>query len=530
VAAGAGGVAVGGAVSGNITVGPAAASEPPTSASAPAAAQIFLCYARQDEDAVRELYQRLSAVGFKPWMDQEDIYPGEQWQGSIERAIEQSDFFLACLSTHAVNRHGSLQREIKGALARWQERLDSDIYLIPARLEPCEVPEVLSHFQWVDVYQERGWTRLVRALHVGLERRRQTSGSGVQEFSPPVSPILSEIRPAHPEETTPQRPPGRTSTAVLADVRRLLAQMRSSELQARERVAAGNALAQQGDPRFCPDAWYLLDEPLLGFVEIPAGSFRMGSDKARDPDAFDNETPQHEVTLPRYFIGCYPVTVAQFRAFIEGAGARPNNPEKWQGVTNHPVVSVSWYEARQYCEWLTERLRAWPETPEPLATLIRNEGWQVGLPSEAEWEKAARGTDGRIYPWGNEPDPNRANYDDTGIHQCRGMFPRRGKPIWRRGCERQCLGMDAESVGRLSLPGRSARAGTARRPQGGSRCNPCVAGRRVLHRPQARAVCLSQWALPGQLEQQHRLSGGGAPSLLGCATLASTCIPSHHSS
>ena len=195
-------------------------------------------------------------------------------------------------------------------------------------------------------------------------------------------------------------------------------------------MAAGNALAQQGDPRFRADAWYLPDEPLLGFVEIPAGPFLMGSDEAHDPDAHDDELPQHEVTLPRYFIGRYPVTVAQFRAFVEGGGSRPDDPASVQGFANHPVVSVSWDEALQYCDWLTERLRAWSGTPEPLATLLRHEGWQVGLPSEAEWEKAARGTDGRFYPWGNEPDPNRANYDDTGINSTSavGCFPGGASP------------------------------------------------------------------------------------------------------
>ena len=107
--------------------------------------------------------------------------------------------------------------------------------------------------------------------------------------------------------------------------------------------------------------------------------------------------------------------MAQFRVFVEASGHRPADEQSLEGLPTHPVVYVNWYDAVAYCNWLTARLRTWEHTPEPLAALLRREDWRVTLPSEAEWEKAARGKDGRVYPWGNDPDPDRANYDDTGM-------------------------------------------------------------------------------------------------------------------
>ena len=196
---------------------------------------------------------------------------------------------------------------------------------------------------------------------------------------------------------------------------RLTDLLRLGRLSPVERVEAGNVLGKLGDPRFRADAWCLPDESLLGFVEVAAGPFLMGSDKEKDQNAREEEIPQHPVDLPTFYMARYPVTVAQFRAFAEDSGYRPKNPDSLRGIDNRPVVRVTWHDAMAYCRWLTDRLREWAGTPEPLATLLREKNWRICLPSEAEWEKTARGEDGRIYPWSGKPEPNRANYGETGI-------------------------------------------------------------------------------------------------------------------
>lgn len=175
------------------------------------------------------------------------------------------------------------------------------------------------------------------------------------------------------------------------------------------RAGAGKALAQVGDPRFREDAWFLPNEPLLGFVEIPSGLFLMGEGHQ-----------QHEVMLPKYYIARYPVTAAQFSVFSESEASTTGHlqPETYpaeKNVSNHPIRYVTWYDALAYCQWLTDKLRSWERTPRILAKLLQEENWCITLPSEAEWEKAARGPEGSWYPWGDKPDPARANYWKTGV-------------------------------------------------------------------------------------------------------------------
>jgi len=222
----------------------------------------------------------------------------------------------------------------------------------------------------------------------------------------------------------------------LADrLRTLCLETMTGPAEPRVRCEAGSALGRIGDTRFRADAWFLPADPMLGFMEIPAGPFTMGSDQAQDPSAYADELPAHPVTLPTFFIARFPVTVAQFRAYVEDAGVTPGDPDCLRGVDNHPVVNVSWHEALAYCDWLTQELSECVWTPDALVRVLRPKGmdckpWRVTLASEAEWEKAARGTDGRICPWEGPADPNKANHLETGIGgtSAVGCFPGGASP------------------------------------------------------------------------------------------------------
>jgi len=208
-------------------------------------------------------------------------------------------------------------------------------------------------------------------------------------------------------------------------------------------IQAGDTLARLGDLRPGVGGDPETGLPDFAWCEVPAGPFLMGSSDD-DKMARDDEKPQHKFTLSAFKISKYPVTNSQYRPFVEAGGygkRRYWTTEGWKRkeggrwtapmdygapfyLDNHPVVGVSWYEAMAYCRWLTE---VWRE-----ADRIGSEK-AVRLPTEAEWEKAARGTDGREYPWGDEADPARANYGDTGINDTSavGCFPNGASPY---GC------------------------------------------------------------------------------------------------
>lgn len=185
-----------------------------------------------------------------------------------------------------------------------------------------------------------------------------------------------------------------------------------NKLQSQGLTNAPAPLADRLDG-FLTGLFYLPDDALLGFVEVPSGNFLMGSDPAFDRQAYENERwsetqRQGTVYLDNFYINRYEVTVAQFRAFLNASGRDPQRAE-YGSELDHPVSNVTWTEALAYCRWLQESLLMSASTPEALRSMLQS-GWTVALPTEAQWEKAARGPDGKIYPWGMLANRDFANY------------------------------------------------------------------------------------------------------------------------
>lgn len=264
-------------------------------------------------------------------------------------------------------------------------------------------------------------------LHIGEQRNRATLWSG----------HMAELLGVDTIEEDSEIDGGISYLERLLD--RLPKVMMDSPLTALERAEAGRVLSKLGDPR----EEVLLPEK-MEFKTIGNGPFLMGNGKEEYKIPYD------------YKISRFPVTNAQYDAFVKAGGY--NVKEYWTAaekagmwkieenkgtvkgpwddswrdrpadfgepfnLANHPVVGVSWYEALAFCLWLTDWLRR-------KGKLRKDE--EIRLPSEPEWEKAARGADGLIYPWGKEPDPDKANYNDTkiGTTSAVGCFPK-GKSVY----------------------------------------------------------------------------------------------------
>ena len=345
--------------------------------------KIFISYARVNAEPVAEIYRRLKAAGYDPWIDSEDLLPGVKWKDAIIKAVREADLFLLCISSQSSNRQGFIQREIKIAFDQLEEKTSDHIYFIPVRLEQCDLPEKVEDFQCVDWFLNGAWEKLEKALRIQAEK---LSGSRPPKPQPP-SPLGKTGSQATPmpvvARTADQPDEFPFVTIKLNDQGEEISQSRG--------VAKGQVEDLGGGL-------------MIEMIQLQGGEFWMGSTEADAQTAFAEakryyenadekwykaETPRHRVNLSPFMMGRYAVTQAQW---FEVMGDLPAIEAKLRG-DDHPIVNVNWTEATEFCKELSRRTKH-----------------QYRLPTEAEWEYACRAGTNTHFAFGNTLSPEVANY------------------------------------------------------------------------------------------------------------------------
>jgi formylglycine-generating enzyme required for sulfatase activity len=405
-------------------------------------ARIFLCHASEDKIQVRDVYQRLAVItGFEPWLDEEELLPGQLWEAEIPRALKASDFILIFFSSTSVAKRGYVQREMKLALDAWQEIPGTMIHTIPVRLDECEIPEPFRRYHYANLFDPHGFDRLVRALHRGLEQRSEripesletppaqpeptTIPLAIEDETLPTPPPSSYEAPAssskpEPEPITPSNAPAQPAkkhpqslwrnpiiiaaliaamatiiAATIPDVRTFVAKKLAISRPTPAPPGTGSdptsqtpLSTQESHKANLPKT--ITNSIGMEFVLIPAGTFTMGSPDS-DTNAEDNEKPAHQVTISQpFYMGKYEVTQAQWKSIMG------TNPSELKG-DNHPVETVSWEDVQQFIRRLNKQEK------QASGTLCR-------LPTEAEWEYVARAGTTTRYSFGD----NAVHLEDYG--------------------------------------------------------------------------------------------------------------------
>jgi formylglycine-generating enzyme required for sulfatase activity len=305
--------------------------------------RVFLCHASQDKPVVRKLYSQLKSESWiDPWLDEEKLLPGQDFDLEIYKAIREADVILICLSKESIAKEGYVQKEFKRAFNFAEEKPEGTIYIIPLRLDECEPPLRFKQWQWVDYFNTSAHEKLIRSLRLRASDLKIT----IPEISKPEESAKADPTPV-------KYTPGGRPVYVFGG---------------------------------------------MDFVKVAAGDFYMGTDDIEDAK------PQHLVYQLNYdfYMARFPVTNLQYSMYLREL-SQPVIFKKEK--SDHPVVEVSWGDAQNYIKWMNQKHEN--ELPN---------GYCFRLPSEAEWERSARGVAGNEYPWGNTFDKNKCNTWESGIN------------------------------------------------------------------------------------------------------------------
>ncbi len=384
----------------------------------------------------------------------------ELQEGAQDRGERAADIAREDLRD-VLNRELADKNKIDTVMTYIQERAgllqarDNRTYAFPHRtfqeyLTACHImrQDDFDELLQVRIERDQAWWSEVFLLAAGRVRKIPRNIADLADALLLAEPTDKTMQPANValallvaqalaetdfRKNTTEKKTGRYVTTLQRSEKWLLAAMQATDaLSGKERARAGDALAMLGDPR---DEVTRIDA--MHFCLVPGGPFMMGSDKKEDKNAHGDESPKHEnkVLDQDVWLARFPTTVAQYRVFVDESGYGSGDNDWQRDPANRPVRYVSWHDALAFCRWLQERWQQSAHVPP---------GYRVILPSEAEWDKAARGglqllqphvvlpvskiaghkTSGkevnnphpaRIYTWGQKIDANRLNFSETGV-------------------------------------------------------------------------------------------------------------------
>ena len=501
----------------------------------PKGKRVFLAHSSIDKELVRKLYRELKKRGLQPWLDEEDLLPGQDWTLEIPKAIRRCDYFIACLSKSAIQRQGYMNKEFRMALDIYAEKPPGSIYLIPLKFNECDVPDIqhpelgtkFRNLHWLDYWKSDGLARLLKALAQQKEgsadpsepteitpendtkpEKSLSKKKGEDASSPKVMPswvlivsvasalvfiavlLMLAVLIPHPSPfqmfvfrivlalaaaafgaTIPGffkiqlplpskgllhaggalglfvliflvNPPELISSPekdkTLLTVRSNVSDARvylddlylgSTEISDAEITPGWHQVRveKEGYQPFIEEIEFkrgqkkLLRAPFISatskgqaepeekftnslgmeFALISPGTFLMGSPESEE-DRSDDET-QHEVTLTQgYYLQTTEVTQGQWQAVMG------NNPSHFKNCgENCPVENISWEDVQAFIQKLNQQER----------------DYQYRLPTEAEWEYAARASTTTPFSFGNTLSTDQANYDSNRTTQVKSFPP-----------------------------------------------------------------------------------------------------------
>jgi len=378
----------------------------PASTTADRRLRVFLSYAREDRHAVLALYERLEADGFQPWMDKKDLLPGQKWEVEIPRQVQGSDVVLVCLSAVFAKKTGYGQKEITLALDTAESQPEHSIFVIPLRLEECEVPERLHHWQWGDLFEDDGYDLLLRALRhrarqLDIPLQQLSTPAPVQHADIPVPPVKqathtngemgasippSENSPqpvacaalSQPSRTfsdnTPATTAGKANSDASSPPLSTVADKANSETPAppvsEEWPIQTDLPRNHSEQHPLPlsdlpmqhiqthalfpvtiDEWQhellqrneTFGKPDGYWCYVCAGEYVIGGWKQSDP--------VETITLPGFWIAKYPITVQQYAQFMQAGGyttASYWTPQGWQWRNDEERMQPDYWQHAQF--------------------------------------------------------------------------------------------------------------------------------------------------------------------------------------